>query len=79
MRITTPRSVFKKTVFDKLIYLGFSQTVSAYLDTDSFVLSFDANNQDLTNFLQQRKDEFDFSDLDKSYELFDTNKKNIMK
>ena len=35
-----------------------------YMDTDSFVLSFDTNNQELINFLQQNKDEFGFSELD---------------
>ena len=40
------------------------------MDTDSFVLSFDTNNQELKNFLQQNKDEFDFSELDKSHELY---------
>ena len=43
------------------------------METDSFVLSFNANNQELTNFLQQNKDEFDFSEIDKSHELYDTN------
>ena len=38
-----------------------------YMDTDSFVLSFDTNNKELINFLQQNKDEFDFSELDKSH------------
>ena len=40
------------------------------MDTDSLVLSFDSNNQELTNILQQNKDEFDFSCLDKSHELY---------
>ena len=39
------------------------------MDTDSFILSFDTNHQELINFLQQNKDEFDFSELDKSIEL----------
>ena len=51
-----------------------------YMDTDSFVLSFDTNNQELMNFLQQNKDKFDFSDLDPSHELYDpVNKKVIGK
>ena len=41
------------------------------MDTDSCVLSFDANNQELTNFLQQNEDEFDFSELDISHALYD--------
>ena len=43
------------------------------METDSFVLSFNANNQELTNFSQQNKDEFDFSEIDKSHELYDPN------
>ena len=39
-----------------------------YMDTDSFVLSFDTNNQELINVLQKNKDEFDFSELDESHE-----------
>ena len=29
-----------------------------YMDTDSFILSFDTNHQELINFLQENKDEF---------------------
>ena len=43
------------------------------MDTDSFVLSFETNYQELINFLQQNKDEFDFSELDKSRELYNPN------
>ena len=32
------------------------------MDTDSFILSFNANNRELINFLQENKDEFDFSE-----------------
>ena len=46
-----------------------------YMDTDSFVLSFDANPENLIEFLKQNKDEFDFSELDKSNESYDPNKK----
>ena len=50
------------------------------MDTDSFVLSFDTNNQELMYFLQQNKHEFDFSELDKSHELHNPiNKKFIGK
>ena len=42
-----------------------------YMDTDSFILSFDTNHQELINFLQENKDEFDFSELHKSHELYD--------
>ena len=49
-----------------------------YMDTDSFLLSFDTNNQEQVNFLEQNKDEFDFSELDKSHELFDPNNKKVI-
>ena len=51
-----------------------------YMDTDSFVLSFEANKEELINYLNQSKDEFDFSELDPSHELYDpVNKKVIGK
>ena len=49
-----------------------------YMDTDSFILSFNANNRELINFLQQNKDEFDFSELDKSHELYDPINKKVI-
>ena len=49
-----------------------------YIDTDSFILSFDTNHQELINFLQQNKVEFDFSELDKSHELYDPNNKKVI-
>ena len=48
------------------------------MDIDSFVLSFDANNQELTNFSQQNKDNFDFSELDKNHQLYDTINKKVI-
>ena len=51
---------------------------SPYIDNDSFVLSFDANNQDLTNFLQQNTDEFDFSEFDNSHESYDPFNKKVV-
>ena len=48
------------------------------MDTDSFILSFDTNHQELINFLQQNKDEFDFSELHKSHELFDPINKKVI-
>ena len=51
-----------------------------YMDTDSFILCFDTNQENLIEFLKQTKDKFDFSELDKSHELYDpTNKKDIGK
>ena len=49
-----------------------------YMDTDSFILSFDTNHQELINFLQENKDEFDFSELDKSHELYDPINKKVI-
>ena len=49
-----------------------------YMDTDSFILSFNANHQELINFLQENKDEFDFSELDKSNELYDPINKKVI-
>ena len=48
------------------------------METDSFVLSFDTNNHELINFLQQNEDEFDFSKLDKSHELYDPINKKVI-
>ena len=50
-----------------------------YIDTDSFVLSFEANQETLIEFLNQNKDEFDFSDIDKSNELYDPIYKNVIR
>ena len=48
------------------------------MDTDSFILSFNANNRELRNFLQENKDEFDFSELDKSHEFYDPVNKKVI-
>ena len=51
-----------------------------YMDTDSFVLSFDSQLEKLNEFLKQNKDEFDFSELDNAHQLYNpTNKKVIGK
>ena len=49
-----------------------------YMDTDSFILSFKANNRELRNFLQENKNEFDFSELDESHELYDPINKKVI-
>ena len=49
-----------------------------YMDTDSFVLSFEANQENLIESLKQNKDEFDFSELDKSHELYDPINKKVI-
>ena len=51
-----------------------------YMDTDSFVLSFDTKLENILEFLKQNKDEFDFSEINKSHEVYDpVNKKVIAK
>ena len=49
-----------------------------YMDTDSFILSFDTNHQELINFLQENKDEFDFSELDNTHELYNPINKKVI-
>ena len=49
-----------------------------YMNTDSFILSFDTNHQELIKFLQENKDEFDFSELDKSHELYNPINKKVI-
>ena len=49
-----------------------------YMDTDSFILSFDTNHRELINFLQENKDEFDFSELHPSDELYDLINKKVI-
>ena len=50
------------------------------MDTDSFVLSFDSQFENLIEFLKPNKDEFDFSELDNAHQLYNpTNKKVIGK
>ena len=50
------------------------------MDTDSFVLSFDSQLENLIEFLKQNKDGFDFSELDNAHQLYNpTNKKVIGK
>ena len=48
-----------------------------YMGTDSFVYSFEANQENLIEFLKQNKNEFDFNELDKSHELYDPINKKV--
>ena len=51
-----------------------------YMVTDSFVISFDSQLENLIEFLKQNKDDFDFSELDNAHQLYNpTNKKGIGK
>ena len=49
-----------------------------YMDTDSFIISFDSTFDELANFLQENKKEFDFSELDKKYTLYDSVNKKVV-
>ena len=49
-----------------------------YMDTDSFILSFNANYRELINFSQENKDEFDFSELHPCDELYDPINKKVI-
>ena len=49
-----------------------------YMDTDSFILSFDSTFDELTNFLEENKNEFDFSELDKNNKLYSTINKKVV-
>ena len=50
------------------------------MDTDSFLLSFDSQLENLFEFSKQNKDEFDFSELDNAHQVYNpTNKKVIGK
>ena len=40
-----------------------------FMDTDSFVLSFDSQLENFIEFLKQNKDEFDFSELNNAHQL----------
>ena len=50
------------------------------MDADSFVLSFDTNQEGSIEFLKQNKNELDFSELIKNHQLYNpTNKKGLGK
>ena len=48
-----------------------------YMDTDSFVLSFDTDYEQLVDFSKQNKDEFDFSEIIPKHVLYDTSNKEV--
>ena len=68
-----------ETYYDKLQpYFGQEDIQLHYTDTDAFVLS--VNTKDIIRDVKILEDVFDFSDLDKTHELFsNTNKKVIGK
>ena len=49
-----------------------------FMDTDSFVVSFDSQLEDLIEFLKQINDEFDFSELDNAHQLYNPTDKKVI-
>ena len=47
------------------------------MDNDSFVLKFNTNQENLIKFLKRNEDELDFSELDKSLELYNPINKKV--
>ena len=66
-----------ETYYDKLQpYFGHENIQLHYMDTDSFVLS--VNTKDFIKDLKNLEDIFDFSNLDKSQELFSKKNKKVI-
>ena len=64
--------------FDKMQpYFGADNFELHYLDTDSFIFSFKPIER-LIKFLKHFKEDFDFSDLDPSHELYSKNNKKVI-
>ena len=66
-----------ETYYDKLKpYFGQENIQLLYMDTDSFVLS--VNTKDIIKDLKNLEDIFDFSNLDKTHELFSNKNKKVI-
>ena len=66
-----------ETYYDKLqSYFGQENLQLIYMDTDSFVLS--VNTKDIIKDLKNLENIFDFSNLDKNYELFSNKNKKVL-
>ena len=66
-----------ETYYDKLQpYIGQENIHLPFMDTDSFVLS--VNTKDNIKDLKNLEDFFDFSNLDKSHELFSNKNKKVI-
>ena len=64
--------------YDKMQpYVGEDNLELHYLDTDSFIISFKPIKS-LINDLKYFKEDFDFSDLDPSHELYSQDKKKLL-
>ena len=49
-----------------------------FMDTDSFVVSFESQLEDLIEFLKQNNDEFDFSELNNAHQLYNPIDKKVI-
>ena len=49
-----------------------------YMDRDSFFYFFDSQLENLLEFLKQKEDEFDFSELDKNHQLCNPTNKTVI-
>ena len=49
--------------------MGMKKMQLQYLDTDSFVFSFDENDKGSRDFLQHIKDDSDYNETDKNHEI----------
>ena len=66
-----------ETYYEKLQpYFGYENIQLHYMDTDSFVLS--VNTQNIIKDLRNLEDIFDFSNLDKTHELFSIKNKKVI-
>ena len=66
-----------ETYYDKLqLYFGQANIQLHYMDTDSFVLS--VNTKNIFKDLRNLEDIFDFSNLDKTHELFTNKNKKVI-
>ena len=66
-----------ETYYDKLQpYFGQENIQLHYMDTDSFILS--VNTKDIIKDLKNLEDIFDFSNLDKTHELFSNKNKKVI-
>ena len=66
-----------ETYYDKLqSYFGQENIQLHYMDTDSFILS--VNTKDIIKDLKNLEDIFDFSNLDKTHELFSNKNKKVI-
>ena len=61
--------LLKYKLYYKCLELYWTPHAITYMDTFNFVCSLNANNQQLTNVLEQSNNDLDLSELNKSHEL----------